>query len=70
MLTVFNAGAVKRTTNGVVTNTRKVFYTTATDQDHGVFLQVVTFTADVGGDFETVSQTNTANFTQCGVRFF
>ncbi|ABX23967.1 hypothetical protein SARI_04178 [Salmonella enterica subsp. arizonae serovar 62:z4,z23:-] len=70
LLTVFNAGAVKRATNGVVTNTREVFNTTATDQDHGVLLQVVTFTTDVGSHFKTVSQTNTANFTQCGVRFF
>lgn len=69
LLTVFNAGAVKRTTYGVVTNTREVFNTTATDQDHGVLLQVVTFTTDVGSHFETVSQTNTAYFTQRGVRF-
>ncbi|AAN82553.1 Hypothetical protein c4115 [Escherichia coli CFT073] len=70
LLTVFNAGAVKRTTYGVVTNTREVFNTTTTDQDHGVLLQVVTFTTDVGSHFETVSQTNTAYFTQRGVRFF
>lgn len=30
----------------------------------------MTFTTNVRGDFKTVSQTHTANFTQCGVRFF
>ncbi|CAK8740133.1 hypothetical protein SODG_003576 [Sodalis praecaptivus] len=54
LLAVFNTGAVKGATNGVVTHTRQVFYTTAADQDHGVLLQVMTFTADVGGDFKPV----------------
>ncbi|KFB54910.1 hypothetical protein BA187_18470 [Serratia marcescens] len=70
LLTVFNTGAVKCTTDGVVTHTWQVFYTTATDQDYGVFLQVVAFATDVGSHFETVGQTHTANFTQCGVWFF
>ncbi|ATD37007.1 hypothetical protein WH06_17080 [Aeromonas salmonicida subsp. salmonicida] len=68
LLTVFNTGTVQRTTNGVVTNTWQVFYTTATDQHNGVLLQVVTFTTDIGGDFEAVGQTYTAYFTQCRVR--
>src|SRR5690606_27833026 len=48
----------------------KVLNTTATNQDHGVFLQVVPLTTNVGGDFITVSQTHTAYFTQCRVRLF
>lgn len=35
-----------------------------------MFLQVVAFATDVGSHFETVGQTHTANFTQCGVWFF
>src|SRR5689334_10041174 len=70
LLTVFHASGIQRTANGVVTHTRQVLYTTATDQHHGVFLQVVAFTTDVGNHFETVGQTNLAHFTQCGVRLF
>ena len=44
--------------------------TTTPNQDDRVLLQVVTFTTDVGGDFEAVGQTYTAYFTQCGVWFF
>ncbi|KAF0858892.1 hypothetical protein Y888_13880 [Mixta calida B021323] len=54
LLTVFNTRAVKRATNGVVTHTWQVFNTTATDQDYGVFLQVVAFATNVGSHFETV----------------
>src|SRR3546814_12295339 len=61
--------SIQRAAHGVVTHTRKVFYTTATDQHYAVLLQVVTFTADVRGDFIAIGQTNTAHFTQCGVRF-
>ncbi|ALP42202.1 hypothetical protein WL1483_2783 [Aeromonas schubertii] len=68
MLTVFHASTVQSTTNGVITHTRQVLNTTAADQNNRVLLQVVTFTTDVGGDFETVGQTHTANFTQSGVR--
>jgi hypothetical protein len=53
LLTVFNTGTVQRTTNGVITNTRQVLNTTATDQNNRVLLQVVTFTTDVGGDFKS-----------------
>ncbi|MNW62482.1 hypothetical protein D3C74_406210 [compost metagenome] len=52
----------------MITNTWQILDTTATDQNNGVLLQVVTFTADVGGDFEAVGQTYTAHFTQCRVR--
>ena len=35
-----------------------------------MFLQVVTFTADIGNDFEAIRQTNLANLTESGVRLF
>src|SRR5690606_7264577 len=69
LLTVFDAGGIQRAAHGVVANTRKVFYTTATDQHYAVLLQVMTFTTNVGGDFKTDGQANTAYLTQCRVRF-
>src|SRR5690606_2994533 len=64
LLTVFHAGGIQRTTHGVVAHTRKVFYTTATDQNYAVLLQVVAFTADVRRNFVAVGQTHAAHFTQ------
>jgi len=52
----------------MITNTWKVFYTTTTYEYYGVFLKVVTFSADVGPYFVTVRKTNTCNFTKCRVR--
>mmetsp|Transcript_11152 Transcript_11152/g.14697 ORF Transcript_11152/g.14697 Transcript_11152/m.14697 type:complete len:536 (-) Transcript_11152:66-1673(-) len=69
LLTVFDALGIQNTTQDVVTNTGKVFYTAATDQNHGVFLKVVAFTGDVGDHFETVGQANLRNFPHSGVRF-
>lgn len=67
---VFNVGVVKCIMNGVVMNIWKVFNMIVMDQDYGVFLQVVIFIIDVGGDFEIVSQMYMVNFMQCGVWFF
>ena len=60
--------SIQSTTDNVVTNTGKVLYTAAADQNHGVLLQVVADTGDVSGNFHTVGQANTGDLTQCGVR--
>src|SRR5690606_6378417 len=70
LFTVRNAGSIQGTANSVVTNTWQVFYTTTTDQNNTVLLQVVAFTTDVGSNFETIRQTHTAYFTQGRVRLF
>jgi len=53
----------------VVTNTRKVLYTTAADEHDRVLLQVVSFTGDVSVDLFSVAETYTSNLTHSGVRF-
>src|SRR5690606_28029669 len=68
LLTICYAGSIQAAAHGVITHTGKVFYPAAADQYHGVFLQVMPFTTDVGADFITVGQTHTANLTQCRVR--
>ncbi len=40
------------------------------DHHHGVLLQVVAFTADIGSDFKFVGQTYTSNLTQSRVWLF
>jgi len=45
----------------VVTHTWQVFHTTTTYQNHGVFLQVVAFTTDVGDHLEAVAKVRLTN---------
>ena len=52
----------------MVTDTRKVLYTTAADHNYGVLLKVMTDTGDISCDFVTVGQTYTGDLTQSGVR--
>jgi hypothetical protein len=68
LLTVLDALKVEAAANDVVTHTRQVLHTAAANQNNRVLLQVVTLTADVRNDLETVGQTNLRNFTQRGVR--
>ena len=65
--TTVDALSVEGTADDVVTDTRKVLNTAATDHNDGVLLQVMTDTGDVCGDFVTIGQTYTGDFTQSGV---
>ena len=64
LFTAINTGSIKSTTNDVVTNTRQILYTTATNQNNAVFLQVVADTWDISRNFDQVGQTNTSVLTQ------
>lgn len=39
-----------------------------TDHDDGVFLEVVSFTGDIGGHFHSIRETHTGNLAESGVR--
>ena len=67
---ILHTGGIQSTTDDVVTDTGKVFYTAAANHDDGVFLKVVAFTGDVRGDFEAVGETHTGDLTQSRVRLW
>ena len=67
--TICYTGGIQRTTYDVITNTRQVFYTTATYHYNTVLLQVVALTRDVSIHLLGVGQTYTRHLTQCGIRF-
>lgn len=67
LLTILYRSAVKSTTDDMVTNPREVLYTTTTHEHNAVFLEVMTFTADVGNDFLVVREPNPGHFSKCGV---
>src|SRR5262249_18547951 len=67
-LPVCNPRGIQRPTNNVIPNARQVFHTAATDQDDGVFLQIVADTGDVGCYFNPIGQTHTCNFAKGRIR--
>ena len=67
---VRNPCSVQRTSDNVVTHTRQVLYSAASDQNNGVFLQVMTFARDISGNFDPVGKTYSGNLSQSGVRLF
>ena len=54
----------------MVSYTRKVFDSAASDQNNAVFLQVVADARDVSSYFNTVGQTSSGNLSQSRVRLF
>jgi hypothetical protein len=68
LLTLCNAGGVKRATDDVITYTGQVLNTSASDQNGAVLLKVVTFTGNVNRTFLLVRKTYTCDLTHSGVR--
>src|SRR5690606_22867710 len=68
LATLGNASSVERTAHGVVTHTRQILDAATTDQDHGVLLQVMAFTADVADDLFLVRQAHLGDLAQGRVR--
>ena len=76
LCTVFGTGlhplcdalSIKGSADNVVTNTRKVPYTAASDKNDAVLLKVVADTGNVRGNFHSVAQTYSGDFTKSRVR--
>jgi hypothetical protein len=48
----------------VITNTREILDTTASDENHRVLLEVVPFTRDISPDFSSVAQPDARDLPQ------
>ena len=68
LLAVGHAQAVEHASNDVVADARQVADAAAANQDDRVFLEVVPFTADVGGDFLAVGEPHTGDLPERRVR--
>src|SRR5215203_53319 len=64
LFTISYASRIKRPAHNMVTNTRKIFYTTTTYKNHRVFLQLMSFAWNVCSNFNTIGQAYTRNFPQ------
>src|SRR5690625_2378459 len=70
LLAVFDPLEVKRTAHDVITHTGQILDTTPADQNHGVLLQVVPLTANIGNHLVAIGKTHSSDLTQGGVWLF
>mgnify|MGYP007098966212 FL=1 len=54
----------------MVTHTRKVLDSSASDQNNTVFLKIMADTRDISSNFDAVGQTYTSYFTKSELGFF
>jgi hypothetical protein len=54
----------------VISNPWKVFNSAAADEYDAVFLEVMTFSGNVGNDFLAIRKAHPSDFTQSGIRLF
>src|SRR5690606_11880946 len=67
LLTILNTLGIQSTANNLVATTWKVLYTTTANEHDGVFLQVVSDTWNVSGNFDATGKAHTCDLTQSRV---
>src|SRR6185436_8310677 len=68
LFAIFHALRVEAAAHHVVAHTGEILHPAATNQHHGVLLQVMAFAADIADDFETVGEPHLCHFPQGRVR--
>ena len=64
LLSVGNSLGIENTSNDMVSDTRQIFYTTTTNHNHRVLLQVVSLASDVRDHFLTIGEANLCYFSK------
>jgi hypothetical protein len=67
LATLLYASTVQNATDDRITET-DIFDTTATEQDYGMFLEVMTLSWDISCHFHAIRQTDASDLTDSGVR--
>ncbi len=70
LFTAVDTEGVEGSTDDVVTDAGEVANAAAADEDDGVFLEVVLFAGDIGGDFAAIGESDAGDFPEGGVGFF
>ena len=65
MCSAIYAECVVASADNVIPTTREVTDSTTTHKHDGVLLKIVTFAADVGGDFLAFGEPDTGHFAKC-----
>jgi hypothetical protein len=69
LFTVLNTNRIEGATDDMVPYSGQVFYPSSSNEDNGVFLEVMADTWDIGGHLNAVGQANTGDFPKGRVRF-
>jgi hypothetical protein len=65
-----DAGGVEFSSDDVIFDSGQIFDSAASNQDNGVFGEIVTDTWDICGDLDFVREADTGDFSKCRVGFF
>ena len=68
LASVCNACRIQRSSDDMISGTRKVLDTSAADHDNTMFLKVMTLPRDIGCNFKSVGKTHTGDFTKSRIR--
>ena len=64
---VGNSGCIKSSSDDVISHTRKILDPAASDKDDTVFLQIVSDSGNVGGNFHSVCKSYPGDLSERGV---
>src|SRR4030042_6825675 len=53
----------------MIPNSWKVFYPTSSNEDNGVFLEVMANPWNISGHLDSIGQSHSSNFSKSGIRF-
>ena len=67
---VSDACGIEGAADDMITDARQVSYSSASDKDSAVLLQIMVDARDIGGDFLAVGKSYTGDFPQRGVGLF
>ena len=65
---VSHSRSIQNSSDGVITNTWQVFYTSPANQNDRMLLEIMAFATDVTGNFKAVRQSYSGNLPECGIR--
>lgn len=69
-LSILHTDRIQRASHDVITNARQILHSAASNQNHRVFLEIVSLSRNVRRDFKAVGQSNPSDFPQRRVRLF
>lgn len=64
LLAVFHAFAIETATDDMVTNSGKILNTASADSDDRVLLEIVSFTANICGDFHAIRELHSGDLSK------
>jgi len=68
LLAIFDTEGILGAADDVVTHAREILYTASADEDHRVFLEIMTYAGNIGRNLYPVSKPNTSYLAESRIR--